>query len=304
MLRTRILTALALLPIVFLLLTVAPLWVLAACLSVVVGLAAREWARMADLSEAKSSIYIVFALLVYVAWLSAEPLLTSLVISTATAALIVLATLLLPAFIWAFVIITQMNPDKKAGIELRLALGLIILPSAMASLVLLRALVGWQGTLFVLSIVWVADTAAYFSGKKFGKVKLAPRISPGKTREGVYGALIVVALYGLVFASFYPTILTPTAMLESKAVNALVQTVLAVKGSWSNTYVQLIEVSLGAVCLAMLSVFGDLYESLLKRQAGRKDSGTLLPGHGGVLDRIDALLPVLPVAALGILILL
>jgi phosphatidate cytidylyltransferase len=128
----------------------------------------------------------------------------------------------------------------------------------------------------LMAIVWVADTAAYFAGRRFGKRKLAPAISPGKTWEGVYGALIAVAVYALALLPFaaeagYSAPILPTSVI------AWVALVLALAG---------------------LSIVGDLFESQLKRNRGVKDSGRLLPGHGGVLDRIDALLAALPPAAL------
>jgi len=130
--------------------------------------------------------------------------------------------------------------------------------------------------LAAMAIVWIADTAAYFSGRAFGRRKLAPQVSPGKTWEGVYGGLAAVGLYAL----------------------ALVP--LAAEGGFKGVVAPLsviVWIAL-ALALAALSVVGDLCESLLKRQAGVKDSGRLLPGHGGVLDRIDALLAAMPAAAL------
>jgi phosphatidate cytidylyltransferase len=122
--------------------------------------------------------------------------------------------------------------------------------------------------LLIMGVVWVADSAAYFAGHAFGRHKLAPAISPGKTWEGVVGAFGAVALY-----AWLP--------------------VLADAGRHAAATIII-------VCLAMtaLSIVGDLFESLSKRQAGVKDSGKLLPGHGGILDRIDGLVAALPVAAL------
>jgi len=131
--------------------------------------------------------------------------------------------------------------------------------------------------LSVLAIVWLADTAAYFAGRAFGKRKLAPHISPGKTWAGVVGA--VIAVVGVAVGAYR---LAPDAALFSSRLLAA----LGVAGA----------VLLAAVVL--LSIVGDLYESLLKRQAGVKDSSHLLPGHGGFYDRVDALLPTLPLAAL------
>lgn len=132
--------------------------------------------------------------------------------------------------------------------------------------------------LSVLLVVWVADIGAYFSGKAFGKHKLAPSISPGKSWEGAIGGWLAVLMISAASTNFGG--LTDT--LPAK--------VLAASG-WAGL---LTIMSL----LAAASVVGDLFESLLKRRANVKDSSALLPGHGGVLDRIDALIPVLPLAAL------
>jgi len=124
--------------------------------------------------------------------------------------------------------------------------------------------------LLLLGIVWLADSAAYGAGRAWGRHKLAPRVSPGKTWEGVGGAAVAVAVYYVVLSAVAPA--------QTWA------------GGWT-----------GALIFAgvtAMSIVGDLFESHLKRQAGVKDSGALLPGHGGVLDRIDGLLCALPLAAL------
>jgi phosphatidate cytidylyltransferase len=126
-----------------------------------------------------------------------------------------------------------------------------------------------------MAVVWIADIAAYFAGRRFGKRKLAPTISPGKTWEGVWGALVAVAAYALLLVAVAPSAFAPAGPAAMAAFVAFLP------------------------LLAALSVVGDLFESLLKRQAGVKDSGALLPGHGGVLDRVDALLAAMPFAALA-----
>lgn len=134
------------------------------------------------------------------------------------------------------------------------------------------------GPLFLLSlaaVVWVADIAAYFSGKAFGRRKLASHISPGKTLEGAIGGMTAAVVLILISAQFKDTF---GAALSHK---------------WG-----LLGAALIGLVLAALSIAGDLFESLLKRRAGMKDSSGLLPGHGGVFDRLDALLPVLPLALL------
>jgi phosphatidate cytidylyltransferase len=135
--------------------------------------------------------------------------------------------------------------------------------------------------LSVLLLIWVADTSAYFAGRAFGRTKLAPLISPGKTREGVIGAVIGNLLLALALSQW------TWASPANPAGNFFF---------WMRESIGLPMTIAVTVLLTLLSVMGDLYESLVKRVAGVKDSGTLLPGHGGVLDRIDAVVAVMPVA--------
>jgi phosphatidate cytidylyltransferase len=132
--------------------------------------------------------------------------------------------------------------------------------------------------LSVLAIVWAADIGAYFSGKAFGRHQLAPSISPGKSWEGVFGGWILVLIMVVAF-SVTPSLADTFPMR------------LLASWGWAGLLVAM-------TVLVAASVAGDLFESLLKRRAGIKDSSNLLPGHGGVLDRVDALIPVLPLAAL------
>jgi phosphatidate cytidylyltransferase len=153
-------------------------------------------------------------------------------------------------------------------------LGAALILAFWVALVQLHARSPWL-LLGVMAVVWFADTGAYFSGRRWGRNKLAPSISPGKSWEGVYGGMTCVLLYAVLVALFSP-------LRERGGATAA-----AIVG--------------GAAVLAAISVIGDLFESWLKRQAGVKDSGTLLPGHGGALDRIDALLPALPLATLFVM---
>ena len=139
-------------------------------------------------------------------------------------------------------------------------LGLLLLLATWVALNGLQLISPWL-LLAVLSTVWLADSAAYFAGKRFGHHKLAPEISPGKTWEGVAGAMLASTSYGLLLC-YYLHI-----------------------SRW---------LIVGLWIIVVLSIMGDLFESLLKRQAGKKDSSHLLPGHGGVLDRIDGLISTLP----------
>jgi len=152
---------------------------------------------------------------------------------------------------------------------LGLALGVALIVPTWAALVALHARGAWL-LLAAMALVWVADIAAYFAGRAFGRHKLAPAISPGKTWEGVAGAVVGVMLYGYLLRE---------ALTEMHRVDALV-------------------LALGLALLTALSIVGDLFESLLKRQANVKDSSQLLPGHGGVLDRIDSQISTLPLVAL------
>lgn len=137
--------------------------------------------------------------------------------------------------------------------------------------------------LSVMAIVWIADIGAYFSGKAFGRRKLAPSISPGKSWEGAIGGWLLVLIAAFV-----------TVKLAAGSVPFLADTFpVLLMQSWG--WPGLVAVM---TLLVAASVVGDLFESMLKRRAQLKDSGNLLPGHGGVLDRIDALIPVLPLAAL------
>jgi len=122
----------------------------------------------------------------------------------------------------------------------------------------------------ILGIVWLADTAAYLAGRTWGRHKLAPAISPGKTWEGVAGAVVAVAVYYLLLSNF--------------------TSAHAWAAGWGGVMV--------FACVTATSIVGDLFESWMKRRAGVKDSGTLLPGHGGILDRIDGLTASMPFAAL------
>ena len=154
-------------------------------------------------------------------------------------------------------------------------LGMLLILSTCIAVIVLQQRSPWL-LLAAMALVWVADVAAYFAGRQFGRRKLAPTISPAKTWEGVAGAVLGVLVYAVVLFS-----ITPLA------------------SSWHRGYVEL------AVLLAILtglSVIGDLFESMLKRQADIKDSSQLLPGHGGILDRIDALTSTLPVIALIVVI--
>jgi phosphatidate cytidylyltransferase len=160
--------------------------------------------------------------------------------------------------------------------SLVLGVGIAVLIPTFLALVQLRN-IHPATLLLTMGVVWVADVAAFFSGRRFGAHKLAPQISPGKTWEGLYGAVIATACYAVAWVVLAPRHLPAL-------VRDLPGTVF-----WMLAVVEI---------LTVLAVLGDLFESAMKRQAGVKDSGRLLPGHGGLLDRVDALTATLPLAAL------
>lgn len=166
---------------------------------------------------------------------------------------------------------------------LRLAGGVAALFFAWLALAQART-VGVNFLLSILVLVWVADIAAYFAGRTFGlkftRRKLAPAISPGKSWEGVWGGMAGVVVLAIAWVLADRSAGADVASLYTRIVSAAGWPLLV----------------LACVFLAAMSVIGDLAESLVKRSAGAKDSGRLLPGHGGVLDRVDALLPTLPLA--------
>lgn len=152
---------------------------------------------------------------------------------------------------------------------LMLAIGLLLLVPTWAGLVQLHGQSPWW-LMYVLLLVWGADTGAYFAGRRFGKVKLAPSVSPAKTREGLYGGLITTSLI-----------------------------MLAVAFSLKLAGLQFLFFAAASAVTVLASVLGDLFESMVKRRAGIKDSGKIFPGHGGALDRIDSITAAAPVFLTG-----
>lgn len=154
---------------------------------------------------------------------------------------------------------------------------LVVIPAGLA-LVHLRA-VDPLVLLAAMAVVWVADIAAYFVGRAIGRRKLAPGISPGKSWEGALGAVVFVVVYGFVVTYGWPQLGLPSPSGVSGVLG----------------------LAAGLVLITAVSIVGDLFESLAKRQAGVKDSGNILPGHGGILDRIDSLTSTLPLVSLALM---
>ncbi len=272
-LAQRVLTAAVLVPLVLAALFLLPSWGWAAVSLVFVLVAASEWARLAGWDRPRSLQFVAATLLIagLLAWQGGDLLHHGFARAT------VVGVCGVSTLFWLFVAPMWLRGGWPSRSPFAMAcVGWLVLLGVWVALATLHARSPWL-VLAAMAVVWVADTAAYFTGRAFGRHKLAPAISPGKTWEGVYGALAAVAVYALVLAPFAPDTGYPGS-LAGIALALFVAFTLA---------------------LAAISIVGDLFESLLKRHAGVKDSGSLLPGHGGVLDRVDALLAAMPPAALA-----
>lgn len=260
MLKTRILTSIVLIPGFLAALFLLPDFYWSLLMLLLIGIGLWEWAVMSRFSHWGKIAYVSTAMLAGVAVIAGVGGESVLYLQEYTIFWGILAAAvfwLLLAPLW---LITRFN--LRNVYLLAIAGWFVILPTWLALVSLRR--IDPVLLLAIMAAVWIADTAAYFFGKRYGKHKLAPAISPGKTWEGVLGAWFAVTLYGVA--------LTFTFNLDPWLIVAL----------WGIT---------------VLSIIGDLLESLVKRQSEVKDSGTLLPGHGGVLDRIDGLTSSLPLAA-------
>jgi phosphatidate cytidylyltransferase len=276
-LRTRIITALVLLAFLLPALFASKPWPFAIVSLVLIAAAAWEWARLNSVNDI-AAIGPGALLAVAGAWAVYSGAVGRIAATWwwATLALWVIGSV--------FVLRGGPNAWPRWPAPVRLLVGMLLLWMGWLALAQARV-VSINFVLSVLCIVWMADIGAYAAGRAFGKKKLAPSISPGKSWEGVYGGLVGVALLAVVWTLWVD---------RSLGVDApSLFTRLREHFGWAGMFA-------ASAALSGLSVVGDLFESLVKRAAGAKDSSRLLPGHGGVLDRIDALLPVLPAAmALG-----
>lgn len=260
MLKERILTALLLAAALLIVLFFASADVGVVLFGLLLLVAAWEWAGLAGAQRQVQRAAYTLAIALLIGWLAWWTPTGRMPVALLWAQLAcwALAAMLLPRF-----------PVRIPGRIVTIA-GLIILPLvwlAFAHILKTRAFgAGW--VLFLFLVVAAADVGAYFAGRRFGRVKLAPRVSPGKTWEGLIGGLALVALVGAAGAWWFGV---PAV--------ALIALALAVAG---------------------ISVVGDLGVSMLKRNAGLKDTGQFFPGHGGVLDRIDSLLAAIPLFVVGL----
>lgn len=271
MLKHRILTALVLIPLVFWGIFSLSNEGMAYALGVIVLIGSWEWTRMIGIRKmAVRGLYV--ALLGAILFILKDHYLDRDVLQVALVA---------SAVWWMIGLYLVFSYRGEKGIPanmlpFNMLVGFVLLiPTWMALLNLHNRFDGSHWLLFVLALMWVADSGAYFVGRKFGKNKLAVHVSPGKSIEGVMGAMLAVVIYAIVSATYW----------------------IPVDDSRIFVFVAL------CVVVALFSVEGDLIESLYKRRIGIKDSGNILPGHGGILDRIDSVMAAAPLFMLGALLL-
>lgn len=261
-LQKRLITAAVLIiAAIVIILTFSTSWFAVVALVVLVSIGGLEWSDLVGLNGLKQGLYVFFMLLLAYFSYKSVPLVWFFI------------TL---GFMWWFINYVMLIRYKQGTTfyadnpyVLRIS-GLFVLVSAWGAGVMLHAQSPYL-VLYLIFLVAAADSGAYFAGKSFGKNKLVPQISPGKTREGLLGGLLAALLVSFIGASLL-------------GLN---------EGSFSRfIYLSMI--------VALISVAGDLFVSLMKREAGKKDSGSILPGHGGILDRVDGLIAALPLFTLGI----
>lgn len=268
MLKQRVVTALILAPLVIAAVLLLPTFYLALIMGLVVAICGFEWARLSGIETPLLQMLYVVLLLICLAALY------TLLSLTWVPVIITISVVWWIIALWR--LLRYHIEQQPVGLRHRAVEGFIVLLPAWLAIVSIHRIpsTGPGLVLFVLILIWSADVGAYFAGRRWGKHKLAPQVSPGKTREGVYGAIAGSLICGLVL----------NAWLGSGVTQSL-------------------QIILLCVITMLASVVGDLFESLVKRQQGVKDSGSLLPGHGGMLDRIDSLTAAAPVFLFGLLLL-
>jgi phosphatidate cytidylyltransferase len=270
MLLKRAITALVLAPLVILLILLSSTGVVALVAAAAFLAALWEWMQLSGLKNSawRCAMLVVATVAFALLWWVRDTALTPLSLAAGVAWWLV-ACLWLRHFAFA-------AAPTRENLALKLLAAAFVVFPAWVALVRIHGSLphGHWWTLLALVIVWVADIGAYFSGRTFGKRKLAPQISPGKTWAGAYGAMVAGVVAALIGGWL-----------------------LDVQG------IRLVALALLAAITVAVSIVGDLLESLMKRHAQVKDSGTIIPGHGGLMDRLDSVFAALPVFATGMLLL-
>lgn len=275
MLKYRIITALILIPIVIAILFLLPPVAFEVVTIVVCMLAAWEWGQLSGFKTRSQRVWLA----ILCGFLLAAMTLSLPAYHRSVDSLQISSTLWMSLVWWsvAFVLVIFYPLSAKLWRNVRtlkLLFGLLTIVPFFWGMVALRQYgyvenhyTGAWWLLYVMLLVWAVDSGAYLFGKLFGKRKLAPKVSPGKTWEGLIGGLLTSALISWLFGRYVPLNVLPSTLL------------------------------ICSIIAALASVLGDLTESMFKREAGIKDSGHLIPGHGGILDRIDSLTAAVPVFA-------
>ncbi|MDT8070437.1 MAG: phosphatidate cytidylyltransferase [Terriglobia bacterium] len=280
----RVLTAVVLIPLVLLALFLAPNWLFAVLVGAVAVLAAVEY-----LSLAAGYGYEPFRFLTYLLIVTFYGIILWATGSPSPNGEYVLITMVFFFTLSPFVFLCAgMSREDMRSVLPGAAVSYVALPYlgfSLACLVIMRImLAGWLLVLITFFVIWVGDTAAYYVGRAFGKIKFAPRISPKKTWEGAIASAVASIIVGILLVEFATPIsrgLTTIHLLHAPLY-------------FEDTPMWI--TALVALAINIAGQIGDLLESLIKRGANVKDSGSLLPGHGGILDRIDALLFAAPIA--------
>ena len=271
MLRQRIITALILLPLAIFGILKLDSEIFALVLAAIMLVGGTEWCRMAGIKDRLQQLIFLGLLLVSL-WLSWLNLGNSQFIE-----LLLWATLgwWLLALVWVLAYPNGAN-IWYGNIVVRILTGLFVLVPTWFAVVYLQSQQlplqhGPERVLFLMVLIWIADSGAFFTGRKFGRTKLAPKVSPGKSWEGVIGGTIASVVAAWLITSNFSLGLSFSATA-----------------------------AVGYVLIILFSVLGDLTESMYKRRAGIKDSGSILPGHGGILDRLDSLTSAAPIFLLAL----
>ncbi|HBX26702.1 MAG TPA: phosphatidate cytidylyltransferase [Gammaproteobacteria bacterium] len=269
MLKARVLTAVVILPVALLVLFVFPEDAFAFSVGVIVLIGAWEWIRLSGVVNRLVTLYLLLILSGALIWSYFLPLAHVPVLLAIGCVFWIGASLL--------VVIYPRSRKQLGGRRIKLGFGLLVLIPAYVALLYLRRHEAHVPLIALLvTTIWAADVGAYFVGRQFGITKLAPHVSPGKSWAGLFGGMVVALILGTICV----LIGQPAGQFFSPIIWSTLTTIIAMT--------------------VLFSVSGDLFESLIKREQGVKDSSSLLPGHGGVMDRIDSLTAAAPIFALSV----
>ena len=282
MLLQRVITASVLAPLVVLAIFLLPHIYFSLIWGIIILMAAWEWAYLADVKTAVGKFVFLLAMLIPMVFLHFWTQLLEVLAQLTSWPEIrtysgVIDLLMIPAVLFWFWMMLRI---RRSGAELlenkqsqgkKLLIGGFVLVAAWYFLSRLMVLEEPAMTMYFFLLIWAADISAYFAGKKFGITKLAIEISPGKTLEGMYGALAAAIVMGICFTLYF-----------------------------NFSVLSIIDFVLLSVITVLVSIYGDLFFSAAKRIRGVKDSGTILPGHGGLLDRLDSIIAAIPILYAGV----